>query len=75
MDDLSTLRDLLEQKEPEEDWAYLFRVLYVHACLKGNKHIADWFQNVAFPMLDPIQQIALRQIFSYGRYLLQRAKN
>lgn len=51
------------------DWTGLFQKLYLHACNKGAIDITGWFQNVLFVQLDPIQQIALRQIFPYGRYL------
>jgi len=51
------------------DWTTLFQTLYLYACNKGALDIAGWFQNVLFVQLDPIQQIALRQIFPYGRYL------
>ena len=54
------------------DWA--FQKLYLHACLKGRREIAEWLEKVVFPTMDPIVQIALRQGFSYGRYLLRKAR-
>ncbi len=54
------------------DWA--FQKLYLHACLKGRREIAEWLEKSVFPTMDPIVQIALRQGFSYGRYLLRKAK-
>lgn len=60
--------------EEQPDWVYLFQKLYLHACLKRQPQIADWLQHVLFPQMDPIQQIALRQVFSYGNYLLRRKK-
>jgi len=55
-------------------WDYIFHRVYLHACLKGAEPIAAWLQTTLFPMLPPIQQIALRQIFPYGRHLLAAAK-
>jgi hypothetical protein len=54
------------------DWA--FQKLYLHACLKGRKEIAEWLEKSVFPTMDPIVQIALRQGFAYGRHLLRKAK-
>lgn len=54
------------------DWA--FQKLYLHACLKGRKEIAEWLEQAVFPTMDPIVQIALRQGFSYGRYLLRKSQ-
>ena len=55
------------------DWPTVFQTLYLHACLKGRIHIASWLQDSVFPTMDPIQKIALRQVFSYGRHLLKKA--
>jgi hypothetical protein len=57
----------------EPDPAYLFRNLYIHTCLKGQETIAIWLERALYNNMDPIQQIALRQIFPYGRMLLARA--
>ena len=55
-------------------WDYIFHRVYLHACLKGAEDIASWLQTTLYPMLPPIQQIALRQIFPYGRHLMATAK-
>lgn len=65
---------MLSEFSQEPDWPYIFHRVYLHACLKGRAEIAVWIQQALFPMMDPIQQIALRQIFPYGRYLLSKAK-
>ena len=54
------------------DWTTLFQKVYLHACLKGSTDIATWLEKEIFQQLDPIQQIALRQVFPYGRYLLRK---
>lgn len=53
------------------DYTYLFRHLYVHACLKKKHEIVAWFKEL-YEVMDPIMKIALRQIFAYGEYLLRR---
>ena len=66
-------RELMQTEFPQEpDWSWLFQKLYLHACLRGHAPIAEWLHGALFPMLDPIQQIALRQTFPYGRYLLAK---
>ena len=55
------------------DWAFILQKVYLHACLKGHANAAAWLQSM-FATLNPIQQIAYRQTFSYGKVLLERAK-
>ena len=55
------------------DWSHLFHKSYLHACVKGRPEIAEWLRAELYPKMDPIQQIALRQVFPYGRHLLVRA--
>jgi hypothetical protein len=50
---------------------YLFQKVYIHACLKKQVAIVDWLMEM-YETLDPIQKIAIRQVFSYGRHLLKR---
>jgi hypothetical protein len=52
------------------DWPTVYKECYLHACLKKQRHIAAWFEEV-FKEFDELTQIALRQIFPYGRYLLR----
>lgn len=63
-----------ELQDAEVDWPWLFQKVYLHACLKGQRTIAEWLQETVFPTLDPIVQIALRQGFAYGRHLLRTAE-
>jgi hypothetical protein len=55
------------------DLPLIFHRVYLHACLRGRKEVADWMRNTLFPRMDPIQQIGLRQIFPYGNHLLSKA--
>jgi hypothetical protein len=67
--------DLLWTEFPRDpDWPFIFHKVYLHACLKGREDIANWLTRALYPNMDQIQQIALRQIFPYGRLLLARAK-
>ena len=67
--------ELMSTEFPREpDWPFIFHRVYLHACLKGRPEIAKWIHQALFPLMDSIQQIALRQIFPYGRYLLSKAK-
>ncbi len=64
--------DALLLQEPI-DWVYLFQKVYLHACLRRRADVATWLQEVCFQQLDVIQQIAVRQVFAYGRHLLKPA--
>jgi hypothetical protein len=67
------VRDLFSSEfEAQPDWPNLFQKVYLHACLKKQKEIAEWITSL-FSMFDPITQIAYRQVFFYGRYLLAKA--
>lgn len=54
------------------DWPYLFQKVYLHACLKKRNDIAEWLHTSMYSKMDPIQQVALRQVFSYGKHLLNK---
>lgn len=60
-----------EHMDQEFAWEYVYQKLYLHACLKKKVAIVEWMQGL-FSAMDPIQQIALRQMFSYGKYLLAK---
>jgi len=62
------------EKAKSVSWDYIFHRVYLHACLKGAESIASWLQVTLYPLLPPIEQIALRQIFPYGRHLMATAK-
>jgi hypothetical protein len=53
------------------NWQFIYHHIYLHACLKKQKGIAEWLTDL-FVTFDPVTQIALRQLFPYGRYLLAR---
>jgi hypothetical protein len=52
-------------------WEYVIEKLYIHACLKKKADLADKvLEKVS--LLDPIQQIAIRQMIPYGKWLLSK---
>ena len=71
--DLAAVQAIHSELQTAEDidWTTLFKDCYLHACLKKKPLIATWFEEV-FKEFDPIAQIALRQTFAYGRYLLRK---
>jgi len=51
---------------------YMYQQIYLHACLKKKHVIAEWIESI-FPLIfDNIQQIGLRQMFLYGKFLLRK---
>lgn len=58
-------------QESEIPWDTLFKDVYLHACLKKQRRIVDWLVKL-YEEMPPIQKIALRQTFAYGRYLLSK---
>ena len=57
---------------PPLDWPYILQKVYIHACLKKKPEIASWLESLFQTIVDPINQIAYRQTFAYGRYLLRK---
>ncbi len=71
-DNLEGLQEMYNEMSGENyAWEYIYQKLYLHACLKKKRRIVEWM-NSLFPLMDPIQQIGLRQMFSYGKYLLAK---
>jgi hypothetical protein len=71
-DNLEGLQEFYgENTEEQYPWEYIYQKLYLHACLKKKQRIVEWMKPL-FEQFDPIQKIALRQMFSYGRYLLAK---
>jgi len=52
-------------------WDYIFKKVYIHACLKKNQPIVDILLK-QYEELSEIERIAIRQVFPYGRYLLAK---
>jgi len=73
--DLPKLQSYYQFLEEPEDyripWEYIYQQVYLHACLRKQKEIAQWLQTL-LETFGPVERIALRQMFSYGKYLLNR---
>ena len=69
-DNLEGLQEQFEAycTEPDIPWDCLFKDVYLHACLKKKRTIIKWLEEL-YETMPPIQKIALRQTFAYGRYL------
>jgi hypothetical protein len=52
-------------------WEFVFQKVYLHAALKKQKAICEWLDTI-FTQLNPMAQIALRQMFPYARHLLEK---
>ena len=71
-DNLEGLQEFYSESASEQyPWEYIYQKLHLHACLKKKHRIVEWL-NQMFEQFDPIQKIALRQMFSYGKYLLAK---
>ena len=57
------------------NFQYVFRDLYYYACKNGTQEMISWFICVYFDYFDVVSRIAMRQTFSYGKYLLAGKKN
>lgn len=70
---LDTLKQYYEDLQGYEQvpWDYIYKTIYLHACLKKQHAIVDWLLEL-YKSFDEITAIALRQLFPYGRYLLNR---
>lgn len=74
--DLTGLQDLWGEYQETDfgralAWEWIFEKIYLHAALKKRREICQWLDGL-FQELDPIQQMGLRQIFPYARYLLNK---
>ncbi len=71
-ENLEELQIVYEEAKGEPfPWEYVYQKLYLHACLKKKTQVAEWMRGL-FSQFDPIQQIGIRQMFSYGNYLLRK---
>ena len=71
---LDTCQDYVQILREEYEalpWDYIYQKVYLHACLKKQTHIVDWLLEL-YKELNPIEQIAIRQVFPYGRHLLSK---
>jgi hypothetical protein len=70
-EDLQAMFEYHKEQLENVDWPYVLQKVYIHACLKKKAILAQWLQE-QFQYIDPINQIAYRQTFAYGKHLLQK---
>lgn len=63
--------DALAESDESVKWDYIFQKVYIHACLKKNKAVAELLLT-KFAEMEPQYQIIARQVLAYGRYLMDR---
>ena len=72
LDNLEGLKDYVyENQSLDLPWDVVYKDVYLHACLKKKPMIVNWLLEV-YETMDPITKIALKQLFPYGRYLLNK---
>jgi hypothetical protein len=71
IDGMKDYYDSLLENPDDLDYPYLFRHIYIHACLRKQNTIVTWLKEL-YETMDPIMKIGLRQIFGYGEYLLRK---
>ncbi len=67
-----SLQEDYDWSEQPVDWPYILQKVYLHACLKKKAEIATWLEELFKVAVDPINQIAYRQMFAYGHVLLRK---
>ena len=53
---------------------FIYKEAFFYACSKENKDIINWLINLYYGF-DSVTKIALRQMFTYGKYILIKKKN
>jgi hypothetical protein len=71
LDALKAYYESLNEEYEQVPWDYIYKAIYLHACLKKQHVIVDWLLEL-YKSFDEITTIALRQLFPYGRYLLNK---
>ena len=66
--------DLYELDINEGAYQYIYQKIFLYACIIGVDKILEWLSEIYF-QFDDISQIALRQSFFYGKYLLKTYKH
>ena len=56
------------------NFSYIYKDVFFYACNKENKDVIHWLIQL-YHSFDDVTKIALRQMFTYGKYILIRKKN
>jgi|APGre2960657423_1045063.scaffolds.fasta_scaffold00023_26 hypothetical protein len=52
-------------------WEFIYQQVYLHSCLRKQNEIVEWLRGL-YDLFGPIEKIGIRQMFSYGNYLLKK---
>lgn len=70
-DNLTELQDyynMIQSYEQEINYDFIFQKAYIHSCLLHRTKIIEWLTKL-FENFDLITKIALKHVFTYGKYL------
>ena len=76
-DDITNLEayyDYLYNNYVEYNEEYIYQKVFLYACTVGAKECIKWLFSI-YDDLDQIDQISIRQMFFYGKYLIQFYKH
>ena len=59
------------QVEYDINYQYIYKDVFLYSCIKKQKKIMEWLTEV-YHRFDDVTRIALKHIFTYGKYLLMR---
>jgi hypothetical protein len=71
---LETYYEYLYDNYVEYNEEYIYQKVFLYACTIGAKDCIKWLFSI-YEDLDPIEQISIRQMFFYGKYLIQFYKH
>ncbi len=64
----------LNDNDIEYNEEYVYQKVFIYACIIGAKNCIKWLFTI-YDDLDEINQISIRQMFFYGKYLIQFYKH
>ena len=56
----------------QPNWDYIFQRVYLHACLRKRRDVAEWMKVEIYPTLNDIQRTSIRHVFAYGKHLMNK---
>ena len=68
LDELQEYYNHLQTYDKQINYDYIFQKSYIHSCLLHRTKIIGWLIEL-FSKFDLITQIALKHVFTYGKYL------
>lgn len=71
--DIKAIEEVLSEIEDEYEgsWDYIFQAVYIHACLRKRLEIVRYLMTL-YDMMSEVEKTSVKQVFAYGRYLLDK---